>query len=223
MARSHDAGLSVSAADFLPARRSLSALRRAAAGCEGCPLYRDATQTVFGEGPRDARLMLVGEKPGDQEDRQGHPFVGPAGRLLDDALEAAGVRRGAVYLTNAVKHFKWKPAGKRRLHQKPTVREMKACRPWLLAEIAVVRPAVVVCLGATAAQSLLGTDFRLTRHRGEILRSGDAARILATLHPSSIFRIPDRHRQAAAFAGLADDLRTAAAVANGRTEARPSV
>jgi uracil-DNA glycosylase family protein len=150
---------SVSASDFLPKKESLVSLRRAARTCQGCPLYRLATQTVFGEGPSPARLMLIGETPGDQEDREGRPFVGPAGRLLDDALAAAGLRRDTVYITNAVKHFKWEERGKRRLHKKPSAREMAACRPWLEAEIRVVRPSVIVCLGATAGQSLLGRLF----------------------------------------------------------------
>jgi len=151
-----------SAADFLPPSRNLDDLAEAAQQCRGCELYRNATQAVFGEGDRSARLLMIGEQPGDQEDLQGRPFVGPAGRLLDECLVEAGIDREDVYLTNAVKHFKWKPQGKRRLHAKPTVREIKACRPWLDAELEIIRPAVVVCLGATAAQALLGTSFRLT-------------------------------------------------------------
>ena len=152
-------------------------------------LYEDATQTVFGAGPvRSARLMLVGEQPGDREDREGRPFVGPAGRVLDRALEEAGIERGEAYLTNVVKHFKWRPAGKRRLHQRPNAEEIRACRPWLDAELAVVEPRVLVCLGATAAQSLLGRDFRVTQQRGRPLDSDLAEHVLATVHPSSILR-----------------------------------
>src|SRR5690348_9447530 len=156
-----------SANDFLPTRLNLSALRQAAAECKGCDLYKNATQTVFGEGPRRARMILLGEVPGDQEDIEGKPFVGPAGRLLDDCLDEAGIARDDVYVTNAVKHFRWEPRGKRRLHKKPTSRQIEACRPWLHAEILVIKPDIVVCLGATAAQSMLGRDFRLTKHRGK--------------------------------------------------------
>ncbi len=173
-------------------------LRAAAADCQGCDLYRHATQTVFGEGPaRASALMLVGETPGDQEDRAGHPFIGPAGAFLDAALAEAGIDRGACYVTNAVKHFKWTPRGKKRLHSKPSSREILACRPWLEAEIDVVAPRLIVCLGATAAQALLGRDFRITRSRGQILPSGNAAIVLATYHPSAVLRTPsedDRHR-----------------------------
>ena len=191
-----------SAEPFLPARLNLAVLRKAAQDCKGCDLYKSATQTVFGEGPRTARLMLVGEVPGDEEDRQGHPFVGPAGRLLDDALEEAGIVRKDVYVTNAVKHFRWEPRGKRRLHKKPTTRQIKACRPWLHAEILVVKPRVVLCLGATAAQAMLGRDFRLTKNRGKFFRTEDAAWLSATYHPSAILRVPDeanRHRKRAEF------------------------
>jgi DNA polymerase len=192
-----------SAADFLPERKTLPSLAAAAQSCQGCPIYCNATQVVFGAGPAGAPLMLVGEQPGDQEDRAGQPFVGPAGRVLDEALEAAGIPRGEVYVTNAVKHFKWEPRGKRRLHAKPSSREIAACRPWLEAEIQVVKPAMIVLLGATAAQSLLGSSFRLTQHRGEIMEGTRwASALLATVHPSMLLRIPDadaRHKARAEF------------------------
>jgi uracil-DNA glycosylase len=184
--------LTTSAADFLPTRLNLSALREAAAHCQGCDLYKNATQTVFGEGPKRAHLILLGEVPGDEEDKQGKPFVGPAGRLLDDSLEQAGIPRDDVYVTNAVKHFRWEPRGKRRLHKKPTGRQIEACKPWLHAEILVVKPEVIVCMGATAAQTMLGRDFRLTKHRGEFFRSEETAWITATYHPSAILRAPEK-------------------------------
>jgi uracil-DNA glycosylase len=180
-----------SAADYLPQRLTLTTLRVAAEHCKGCELYKRATQTVFGEGPKSAKLMLVGEVPGDKEDLEGHPFVGPAGRLLDEALAATGLDRKHVYLTNAVKHFKWEPRGVRRLHAKPTAREIRACKPWFEAEIEVIKPRTIVCLGATAAQLLLGSTFRLTKHLGECMRSDWAERVFATYHPSAILRAPD--------------------------------
>ena len=180
-----------SAADFLPSRLSLGALRDAARNCRGCELFKRATQTVFGEGPSTAQIMLIGEVPGDQEDLQGEPFVGPAGRLLDESLASAGLARNKVYLTNAVKHFKWEPRGKRRLHAKPSAREITACRPWLNAEIEVIGPRAIVCLGATAAQSILGRTFRLTQHLGELVPSPLAKAVIATYHPSSVLRAPD--------------------------------
>ncbi|HEY3244628.1 MAG TPA: UdgX family uracil-DNA binding protein [Phycisphaerae bacterium] len=183
--------LEVTAADFLPARMTLPALREAAADCKGCDLYKRATQTVFGEGAAHAAVMFVGEVPGDYEDRVGRPFVGPAGKLLDKALVEAGIPRDEVYVTNAVKHFKWEPRGKRRLHSKPSAREMYACRPWLDAEIAVVRPQIIVCLGASAAQALLGKDFRVTKERGRMLKTAWAQWLTATVHPSSLLRIPE--------------------------------
>jgi uracil-DNA glycosylase family protein len=198
-----------SAADFLPERRSLSALRGAAAGCRGCHLWQVGTQTVFGEGAEDAEAMFVGEQPGDQEDRQGRPFVGPAGRVFDEALEAAEIDRSQTYVTNAVKHFKWQARGKRRIHQKPNWAEMTACRPWLEAELEVVQPRVLVLLGATAAQSLLGREFRVTQHRGELLESDLAEAVTATVHPSSILRGEPTEREAN-FAAFVDDLRVAA-------------
>jgi uracil-DNA glycosylase family protein len=191
---------------------TLAELAQEAAGCTACDLYRNATQTVFGEGGEKAELMLVGEQPGDREDIEGEPFVGPAGRLLDDALVAAGIDRADVYVTNAVKHFKWQPRGKRRIHQKPNATEVAACKRWLEAEIDTVRPELIVCLGATAAQALLGSSFRVTKQRGEVIESLDGRRITATVHPSSILRAPDeeaRHREYELFVR---DLKTAAAV-----------
>lgn len=193
------------------AKATLTQLRTEAAHCTRCELYKNATQTVFGEGPRRARVLMVGEQPGDQEDRQGKPFVGPAGQLLERALSAAGIDRGDVYVTNAVKHFKWEPRGKRRLHVKPSAREVAACRPWLDGELAAVRPALVVCLGATAAQALLGRAFRVTEQRGVLLPSRLpsllAARVLATVHPSSILRAPDEAARRRAFDDFVADLR----------------
>jgi DNA polymerase len=188
----------------------LKSLREAAAHCKGCELYKNATQTVFGEGPRRASIVLVGEVPGDEEDQQGHPFVGPAGRLLDDGLEAAGLARHDVYVTNAVKHFRWEPRGKRRLHKKPTARQIEACRPWLNAEILVVKPQVIVCLGATAAQAMLGPSFRITKQRGKFFQGEEAAWITATYHPSAILRAPDREDREQKRSDFVDDLRRAA-------------
>lgn len=198
-----------SAADFLPAdERSLETLRLAASECRGCDLYKDATQTVFGEGPVGARVMFVGEQPGDQEDKSGHPFVGPAGKLLRKAMEAAGISEEDVYMTNAVKHFKYEWRGKRRLHAKPRRLEVVACMPWLDSEISALRPAVIVCLGATAAQALLGTQFRLTQHRGEWLPRPELARyVMATIHPSSILRAPDDETRHQAMNSFVSDLK----------------
>jgi uracil-DNA glycosylase len=206
MARS---AASSSAADFLPDRLTPAALREAAAGCRGCHLWQVGTQTVFGEGASAAEAMFVGEQPGDQEDRTGKPFVGPAGRVFDEALEAAGIDRGTVYVTNAVKHFKWQARGKRRIHQKPNWTEMTACRPWLEAELEVVKPRVLVLLGATAAQSLLGRQFRVTQHRGELLDSDLAEVVTATVHPSSILRGEPAERQTN-FDAFVNDLRVVA-------------
>jgi uracil-DNA glycosylase family protein len=192
----------MSAADFLPARRSLTALRQAAAGCRGCELYEDATQTVFGDGRAKARIVLVGETPGDQEDRQGKPFVGPAGRELDRALERAGIERKDAYVTNAVKHFRFQERGKRRIHQKPDGRHVKACRPWLDAELGLIKPEALIVMGATAAQALLGASFRVTKERGKLLETDLAPIVVATIHPSAILRERDddaRHLQREAF------------------------
>jgi uracil-DNA glycosylase family protein len=183
--------LEETAAPLVPARPSLPKLREAAAGCTACNLYKTGTQTVFGEGARSAEVLFVGEQPGDQEDKSGKPFVGPAGRLLDQALEDAGIDRTQVYVTNVVKHFKWQARGKRRIHQKPNWSEIAACRPWLEAELAVVKPRVLVCLGATAAQALLGRQFRVTQQRGTPVDSDLAEHVLATVHPSSILRDPE--------------------------------
>jgi uracil-DNA glycosylase len=184
-----------------PGTTSLSALREAAADCRECPLWKTATQTVFGEGTRSAQVMFVGEQPGDQEDKAGKPFVGPAGRLFDEALETAGIERSTTYVTNAVKHFKWQARGRRRIHQKPNWTEITACRPWLEAELAAVKPKVLVLLGATAAQSLLGRQFRVTQHRGELVESNLADAVTATIHPSAILRgdPAQRERELAAF------------------------
>jgi DNA polymerase len=205
-----------SAADFLPSRLDLASLRAASTGCRGCHLWQVGTQTVFGEGARHAEVMFVGEQPGDQEDRQGKPFVGPAGRVLDDALVEAGIDRDTTYVTNAVKHFKWQARGKRRIHQKPNWAEMTACRPWLEAELATVQPRVLVLLGATAAQTLLGRQFRVTQFRGRLIESELADHVTATVHPSSILRGEPEEREAN-FSAFVDDLRVVADLINGRT------
>jgi len=184
-----------SAASLIPERPTLDGLREAAGGCKACPLWENATQTVFGEGAAEADVVFVGEQPGDREDIEGRPFVGPAGKLFDEALVEARIDRSQVYVTNVVKHFKWKPQGKRRIHQKPNWREIAACRPWLDAELAVLKPRVLVCLGATAAQALLGRDFRVSRQRGELVDSPLAPKAMATVHPSSILRAEDRDTQ----------------------------
>jgi uracil-DNA glycosylase len=198
------------ARDFLPERRTLGALREAAASCRGCHLWRGATQTVFGEGKKKARVMLVGEQPGDKEDREGKPFVGPAGRELDKGLEAAGIPRDEAYVTNVVKHFKFEERGRRRIHQTPKRFEIDACRPWLDEELRVIGPEALVLLGATAAKALLGSSFRLTRHRGELLDSDLAPIVTATVHPSSILRQRDDESRAAAREAFAEDLRVVA-------------
>jgi uracil-DNA glycosylase len=202
--------LDETAAPLVPERPSLPKLREAAAGCTACDLYKTGTQTVFGEGTRKAEAMFVGEQPGDQEDRAGKPFVGPAGRLLDEALADAGIDRAQVYVTNVVKHFKWVGRGKRRIHQKPNWAEVAACRPWLDAELAVVEPRVLVCLGATAAQALLGRQFRVTQQRGRPVESELAEHVLATIHPSAILRDPESREQE--YAAFVDDLKTVAAL-----------
>jgi uracil-DNA glycosylase family protein len=199
----------VTAAAYLPDTLDLDALRESAAVCRGCELWRTGTQTVFGEGPTDADLMFVGEQPGDQEDKDGRPFVGPAGRMFDKALGEVGIDRSEVYVTNAVKHFKWQPRGKRRIHQKPSSGELTACRPWLDAELEVVRPRVLVCLGATAAQALLGRQFRVTKQRGEPVDSPLAEYVLATIHPSAILRAQDRDAE---YDGFVADLRKVVAL-----------
>jgi uracil-DNA glycosylase family protein len=200
------AELERSAADFFPKRTTLRTLAAAAADCRGCDLYRNATQTVFGEGPRDADVMLVGEQPGDREDVAGRPFVGPAGALLDRALEQAGIDRDEVYMTNVVKHFKWKaaPGGKRRIHRKPDLHEVLACKPWLEAEIGQLHPSVLVLLGATAAQAIFGSAFRVTKERGTFLDSPLAPAVTATVHPSSILRARDQDRDLEMKAFVAD-------------------
>jgi len=199
----------MTAADYLPEPVTLEALREAATLCHGCELWRNATQTVFGEGPADAELMFVGEQPGDQEDKLGQPFVGPAGRIFDQALEEVGIDRSRVYVTNSVKHFKWEPRGKRRIHQKPNAAELAACRPWLDAELAVVQPRVLVCLGATAAQALLGRAFRVTKQRGTPVDSPLADVVVATIHPSAILRARDRDAE---YAGFVADLQKVVAL-----------
>jgi DNA polymerase len=199
---------SPSAADYLPEHRSVSSLRKAEQDCRGCELFARATQAVGGEGPARSRMILVGEAPGDEEDKSGRPFVGPAGALLDQALEAAGITRRDVFLTNTVKHFKWEPRGKRRLHARPSSREIAACRPWLEAELELMRPQVIVCLGATAAQALIGRDFRVSQRRGEVVQ-GPLGNLVATYHPAAVLRAPDpqvRHQYKRA---LIDDLRVA--------------
>jgi uracil-DNA glycosylase len=196
--------------ELLPERPTLSTVREIAAGCKACDLYKRGTRTVFGEGPRNAEMMLVGEQPGDAEDLAGHPFVGPAGRLLDAALEEAGIDRRHVYVTNVVKHFKWEPRGKRRIHAKPNAAEIGACRPWLEVEIALVKPRVLVCLGATAAQALLGKSFKVSRQRGTLVPSPLAPIVSATVHPSSILRAPDDETRREEMRRLVEDLRTIA-------------
>lgn len=200
------------AAKFIPARPTWTSVRRAAAGCTACPLWKIGTQTVFGQGPPQARVLFVGEQPGNDEDLAGLPFVGPAGRVLDQALAEAGIDRAQCYVTNAVKHFKWEPAGKRRLHKKPNAREIAACRPWLDAEIDLLKPKVIVCLGATAAQSLLGREFKVTEQRGRFVASDLAPHVMATVHPSSILRAPDEETRRTERARFAADLKQIAKV-----------
>jgi uracil-DNA glycosylase len=197
---------------LIPPHPTLSALQKAAQDCKACDLWKRGTQTVFGEGAPHAKVILVGEQPGDKEDLEGKPFVGPAGGLLDKALVEAGIDRTKVYVTNAVKHFKWEPRGKRRIHKKPNAAEIAACRPWLDAEIGVLKPKVVVCLGATAAQALLGRDFRVTQHRGEFVDSPLAPFVMATVHPSSILRAPDDETRHAEMRRFVADLKKVAHV-----------
>ena len=200
------------AADLIPDRPSLPSLREAAADCRACDLWKLGTQTVFGEGRRRASVMFVGEQPGNEEDLTGKPFVGPAGKLFDSALEEAGIDRSQTYVTNVVKHFKWEPRGKRRIHKKPNAVEIAACRPWLQAEISLVKPEVIVALGATAAQSLLGPKFRVTKQRGEFLESDLAPYVMATVHPSSILRAPDDETRRLELRKFIDDLKKLARV-----------
>jgi DNA polymerase len=204
---SDSASAHVDVRELIPQGADLEQLRAISSGCTGCDLYERATQTVFGEGARKSEIMLVGEQPGDQEDRQGRPFVGPAGRLLREGLRTAGIDERSAYVTNVVKHFKWQPRGKRRIHKKPNLEEITACRPWLDAEIDIVRPRALVCLGATAAQALLGRSFRVTQHRGEPVDSSLAELVTATVHPSSILRAPDERARAEALEGFVADLR----------------
>jgi uracil-DNA glycosylase len=193
----------------VPSTDDLAVVRTAARGCRACPLWKDAIQTVFGEGERSARIILVGEQPGDLEDRQGRPFVGPAGKLLDNALSEAGIPRSDCYVTNAVKHFKWEPRGKRRIHKKPSPREVAACRPWLEAEIGIIRPETIVCLGATAANAILGSSVRVLRDRGRPLSSSMAKKVFVTVHPSLILRMQDRETAKKEYQHLIRDLRAA--------------
>jgi DNA polymerase len=197
---------------LLPFHGNLEDLKKAAKNCQACDLWKRGTQTVFGEGAPNAKIMFVGEQPGDQEDLEGRPFVGPAGKLLDRALEDAGIDRKKVYVTNAVKHFSWEPRGKRRIHKKPNAVEIAACRLWLDAEIAALRPKIIVLLGATAAQSLLGRDFRVTQHRGEFLKSELAPHVMATVHPSSILRAPDEQARHDAMKQFITDLKKIARI-----------
>ena len=199
-----------SAAHYVPERPTLPKAREAAAGCKGCDLWKRGTQTVFGEGRRTARIVFVGEQPGDREDLAGKPFVGPAGRLLDRALEEAGIDRNDVYVTNVVKHFKWEPRGKRRIHQKPNAAEIAACRPWLDVELALIKPRLVVCLGATAAQALLGKSFKVSQRRGEFVEGVMDPVVTATVHPSSVLRAPDDEARRAEMRRFVEDLKRVA-------------
>jgi DNA polymerase len=198
------------AEEFFPEKINLSSLKEAAAECRACDLWKTGTQTVFGDGKARSQVVLVGEQPGDKEDLAGLPFVGPAGKLLDSALEEAGIDRELAYVTNVVKHFKWKPRGKRRIHEKPNAREIAACNPWLEAELGVIKPRVIILLGATAAQTLLGKEFRVTQQRGVWVESKFAAKVMATVHPSSILRAPDAETREHWFREFVDDLRVAA-------------
>jgi len=200
------------AAPLIPPEPTIEKLQRVAAGCRACPLWRTGTQTVFGEGSSQAKVVFVGEVPGNDEDLAGRPFVGPAGKLLDHVLEEVGIERDEIYVTNVVKHFKWEPAGKRRIHKKPNAREIAACRPWLDAELEVIKPTILVCLGATAAQALLGRDFRVSRQRGELIESPLARFVMATVHPSSILRAPDDEQRRLAREEFARDMKKVAQV-----------
>jgi DNA polymerase len=201
----------IGAAEFIPDRKTLPVLREAVQDCRGCGLYRDATQAVFGEGPQSSSIVFIGEQPGDDEDRLGHPFIGPAGRLFDRALKEAGIDRSDVYITNAVKHFKFEERGKRRIHKKPAASEVRACRPWLEAEIALVRPKIIVCLGATAAQAVFGADYRVTKERGQFVEHPWAPRATSTIHPSAILRAPDEEQRQIEYQRFVADLKKEAA------------
>jgi uracil-DNA glycosylase family protein len=203
-----------SAEDLIPEQPTLPSLKEAAADCKACDLWKRGTQTVFGEGRRHAKVILIGEQPGNEEDLTGKPFVGPAGRLLDAALAEVGIDRSQTYVTNVVKHFKWEPRGKRRIHKKPNAQEIAACRPWLQAELALIKPQVIVALGATAAQALLGTQFRVTKQRGEFIESSLAPYVMATVHPSSILRAPDEETRQLEHARFIEDLKKLARVIN---------
>ncbi|MEX2271065.1 MAG: UdgX family uracil-DNA binding protein [Vicinamibacterales bacterium] len=194
---------------FIPATKSLKKLAEAVDDCQGCPLYKNATHGVFGEGGKASRVLIVGEQPGDQEDRAGKPFVGPAGGVLDRALDEAGIARGDVFVTNAVKHFKWEPRGKRRIHQTPRWSEVKACRPWLEEELARVKPDVVVALGSTAAQAMMGPQFRILKNRGKVHKSEKAESLVVSIHPSAVLRAPDKEAREANYTMLAADLKLA--------------
>ena len=202
----------LSAAPLIPVRPTLDRLRAAAKSCRACPLWKTGTQTVFGEGSPEAKVLFVGEQPGNDEDLTGRPFVGPAGKLLDKVLEEVGIDRDEVYVTNVVRHFKWEPVGKRRIHKKPNSREIAACRPWLDAELDVIEPTVLVCLGATASQALLGKDFPVSRHRGQLIESSLAPFVMATVHPSSILRAPDDEKRREAREQFTADMRKVAGV-----------
>ena len=205
--RKSSASAASSAVDYFPKQLSLPSLKAAAADCQACELWKKGTQTAFGEGRRQATLLFIGEQPGNEEDLTGKPFVGPAGRLFDDALEEAGIDRKNAYVTNVVKHFKWEPRGKRRIHKKPNAVEIKACRPWLEAEIDLVKPQIIVVLGATAAQALLGAQFRVTKQRGKFLESTLAQYVMATVHPSSILRAPDDETRRLEYRQFVNDLK----------------
>jgi DNA polymerase len=210
MGKPLDKGIATSAAEFIPQTSSLRTLAAAVQQCRGCPLFANATQAVVGEGPKSAAVVMVGEQPGDAEDLAGEPFIGPAGRLLDSVLDEVGIDRSQVYVTNAVKHFKWTPRGKRRMHAKPSAREVSACRPWLEAELDLIKPEVLVCLGATAAQSLLGRSFRLTKSRGRPFESDWAHWTLATYHPSAVLRAKQTDQADEVMAAFVEDMRSVA-------------
>ena len=212
----------LSAAPLIPMRPTIDRLRAAAKSCRACPLWKTGTQTVFGEGSADAKVMFVGEQPGNDEDLAGRPFVGPAGTFLDKVVEEVGIDRDEVYVTNVVKHFKWEPVGKRRIHKKPNSREIAACQPWLQAELDVIKPTVLVCLGATAAQALLGKGFRVSQRRGELIESPLAPFVMATVHPSSILRAPDDEKRREAREDFTADMRKVAEVIHRETKRRRS-